>query len=235
MKTPNTLTVSCLLILAACASSPDSSNPFHAPAFPQEPPPKAEPASGSGETALSDVEPIQATPPSTSTSMDLNERHVTVLLGMRNVDNNALEDLDIDEQPMIGVEMDAYDRKSGLGFEVGLSTSHDDNHVGGSDVDASFTELYGGLRETIPLESSDVHPYVGIGATVLHGDVDAGPTDDSDTTLGAYIRVGVNFALTKDLRLGADLRHVFADLDMFGDNSFDADFDQFALTASFPF
>jgi opacity protein-like surface antigen len=233
MKTPNTVTVSCLLILAACASSPESPTPFHAPAFEQEPPPKAEPASGPGESVLSDVEPMQASPP--SPSITLNERHVTVLLGVRDVDNNGLEDLNIDEQPMIGVEMDSYDRKSGLGFEAGLSTSHDDDHVGGSDVEARFSEIYGGLRETIPLESSDIHPYVALGATVLHGYVDAGPTDDSDTTLGAYVRVGVNFAVTESLRLGADLRHVFANLDLFGDDSFDADFDQFALTASFPF
>jgi len=233
MKTPNTVTVSCLLILAACASSPESPTPFHAPAFEPEQAPKAEPANEPGETALSDVAPLQATPP--SSSINLDQRHVTVLLGARDVDNNALDDLHIDEQPMIGVEVDSYDRPTGMGFEAGLSTSHDDDHVGGSDVEARFTELYGGFRETIPLESSEIHPYVALGATLLHAYVDAGPTDDSDTTLGAYIRVGVNFAVGKDLRLGADLRHVFADLDMFGDSSFDADFDQLALTASFPF
>jgi hypothetical protein len=176
---------------------------------------------------------MQASPPSSSLNLDV--RHVTVLLGARNVDNNALEDRDIDEQPMLGVEVDSYDRSSGLGFEAGLSTSHADDHFAGSDVDARFTELYGGVRETIPLESSDLHPYVALGATLLHGDVDLGPTDDDDTTLGAYIRVGINYALANDMRLGLDLRHVFADLDLFGDSSFNADFDQLAVTASFPF
>ena len=227
-----TMTVPCLLVLAACASRPASPSPFHAPAM-QEPVPPAGSAGPSDETALSDVAPLQASPQDSPISMDV--RHITVLLGVRDVDNNGLEDLDIEQQGLLGIELDSYDRKSGLGFEVGASTSHADDHVAGQDVDARFSELYGGLRETIPLDSPDIHPYVGFGATLLHGDVDAGPTSDDDTTLGAYIRAGINFSVGEKLRLGVDLRHVFADLDMFGDDDFDADSDQVALTASFPF
>lgn len=226
-----TMTVPFLLVLAACASQPASTSPFHAPAM-EEPVPPAESGGQTDETALSDVAPVQASPDS-PLSMDV--RHITVLLGARDVDNNGLENLDIDEQGLLGVEFDAYDRESGAGFEAGISISHADDDFAGQDVDATFTELYGGFRETFPLDSPEIHPYVGIGATLLHGEVDAGPADDSDTTLGAYIRAGINFSLSNDLRLGVDLRHVFAEFDMFGNDDFDADFDQFALTAAFPF
>jgi hypothetical protein len=164
----------------------------------------------------------------------LETRHFTLMVGRRELDDNTAENLDIDEQFMAGAEVDAYDHASGNGYEVGASFSSEDNTVGGQSVEATLFDIYGGYRKTFAIENDDVHPYVSVGAAIVHGDIDIGPQSDDDDTLGAYFRVGVNFDVGEGSRLGVDFRHLFADLDVFGDD-FDADFNQLALTFGMPF
>ncbi len=161
-------------------------------------------------------------------------RHLTLLLGQRELDDNTAENLDIDEQFMFGIEFDASDRGTGNGFEVGISHSEEDSHVGGFSVDAELTELYGGYRKTFRPEADDYHPYVSIGGSLINADVDIGPQSDDDTTLAAYVRAGIVWELDSRFRLGVDYRRLMGEFDLFGDD-FAADFDQLAVTLGLPF
>ena len=229
---------SVLLLVTACASPAPLHAGFHAPLLSDPLEAEVQPIAGMDVVELPASEPVAAKLASTPAELDV--RHLNVILGVRNVRDGRLDDLNLDDEGMLGVEADAYDHDSGSGWEAGVMASHDDGHQSGHSVDARFTEIYGGFRQTFSTDESDphalnrTHPYVGLGATILHGDIDVGPQDGDDTTLGAYVHAGVNWSLENDVRLGLDLRHVFANLKLFGDN-IDADYNQLALTVGFPF
>jgi len=228
------------VLLVGCASRPDGPVPFSAAALQgggDEPAAEWQPlvvegmpAAGGGSLAGTSKSEPQA-------AEGFNVRHATLIAGVRELDDNTAENLDIDEQFMAGAEFDAYKQSTGDGYEVGTSFSHADDDFAGQDVEATLIDIYGGYRKTFKMEGDDVHPYVSVGAAIVHGDVDIGPASDDDETLGAYFRLGINFDVGEagdGTRLGVDFRHLFAELDLFGDD-FDADFNQLAVTLGFPF
>jgi opacity protein-like surface antigen len=225
--------VCCVLLLAGCASQP-AAPAFHAPraadetaAAPDSQPLALEGASDTGAGAAA------VTHAQGSTVDELSDRHVTALVGARKVDDNTADNLGIDEQFMLGLGVDMSDPQTGNGFEAGFEGSGDDGTKNGQDVELHLFDIYGGYRKTFHPQDAQVHPYLAGGLAVLHGELDVGP-DDDDTTLGAYVRAGISVDVSEKVRLGVDYRHMFADLDFFGDN-FDADFNQLALSIGFPF
>ena len=159
-------------------------------------------------------------------------KHISVLVGQRELADNDAKDLNVDSQLALGVEFDSYGAESGSGFEVGVSQSSDDNSVPGGKIDVEFTEVYLGFRQTF-MPERNLHPYVGGGATYIQGKFDAGPSDD-DTDLAPYLHAGVLWDLGKRLRLGLDYRMVWAGFDIFG-GSADGDYQQLALSLGFGF
>ena len=227
--------VCCALLVAGCASQPAAPVAFHAPRLTDAPADAADdskplPLEGAPDTAASAAAVTHA---QEATTDPLSDRHVTVLVGGRNLDGNDAENLDVDDQFMLGLGIDMSDPQSGNGFEAGFEGSGADGHAGGQDTELHLFDLYGGYRKTFHPEEAQVHPYLAGGLAILHGELDVGP-DDDDSTLGAYVRAGVSFDVSEKVRLGLDYRHMFADLDFFGDD-FDADFNQLALSLAFPF
>jgi len=188
------------------------------------------PLEGAPDTAASAAAVTRTQEPTTD---PLSDRHVTVLVGGRNLDGNDAEDADVDDQFMLGLGVDMSDPETGNGFEAGFEGSGADGHAGGQDTELHLFDLYGGYRKTFHPDDGQVHPYLGGGLSILHGELDVGP-DDGDTTLGAYFRAGVSFDVSEQVRLGVDFRHLWADLDFFGDN-FDSDFNQLALSLGWAF
>ncbi|HEX5011811.1 MAG TPA: outer membrane beta-barrel protein [Planctomycetota bacterium] len=222
----------CVLLLAACASQP-AAPAFHAPQVTDESATAADSQplalEGAPDTAASAAQVTHTT----DTTDDLDVRHVTVLVGGRKIHDNTADDLDLDEQLMLGAGIDMYDSGTGHGFEAGLEGSGEDGRANGHDVDLKLFDLYGGYRYNFRVQDQDVHPYLAGGLALVRGDLDVGPDDDDDT-LGAYLRAGVGFDVSEKVRLGIDYRHMFADLEFFGDD-FDANWDQLAFSVGFPF
>jgi len=174
---------------------------------------------------------------------DLDDRHFTVLIGERQLDDDEWDP--VEDQLAGGIAFDASDPDTGHGFELGTTYSQDDDDVGPVDFEANIFEVYGGYRYTFGLDRdhSDpdlgrVHPYLGAGGAVLRGEVEVdtpgGSDSDDDISPGAYIRAGIGFDLTTELRLGLDYRHLFlSDMDIGSID--DADFDMFTFTLGFKF
>lgn len=226
--------VCCALLLAGCASQPAAPG-LHAPTLTDEP---ADASADAQPLALEGAPDTQASAAAVTHTQEptgdpLSDRHVTLLLGGRKLDDNTADNLDVDNQFMLGLGLDMSDPQTGNGFEAGFEGSGEDSTVGGQDVEMRLFDIYGGYRKTFHPQDAQVHPYVGGGLALVHGELDIGPDDDDDT-LGAYIRAGVSFDVGDDVRLGVDYRHLWADLDFFG-NDFDADFNQLAVSLGFPF
>ncbi|HZL99475.1 MAG TPA: porin family protein [Planctomycetota bacterium] len=165
----------------------------------------------------------------------MTSRHITILLGERMLDDDDWDP--VEDQLALGVELDGTDPSTGHGYEVGLTSSYDEDDVGPVDVEGSTFDIYGGYRHTFRPDPA-VHPYLSAGLAWIFGEVELdgpGPTpDDDDSSLGAYVRAGIGFDLNERTRLGIDYRHLFlSDVDILGID--DIDFDQLALTLGFAF
>lgn len=221
-------------IVSACAAAPSAPPAFR---LPQVEPAGAVPPAGEPPPVL-DASPVASSPAvPRRAAQDVADdvvRHITILAGVRELDDDTAEALDVDEQFLLGVELEQHDRSSGNGFEAGVSWSSEEESNGPFEAEATMLDLYGGFRKTFQPEDADVHPYVAVGGALISGEIDTGPSSDDGETLGLYVRAGVAFPLGERAQLGLDLRHILADIDLFGD---DMDFDssQIALTFGFPF
>lgn len=165
-----------------------------------------------------------------SRDTDTHVRHVTWMLGQRELDDGTAQFLDLDEQSVFGVEIDRYERSSGHGFEFGYLHSSQDDSFAGFGTEAVLDELYAGYRLTLRSQADDWQPYFAIGASLVRGEFDIGPVSDDDTDLGAYARAGLAWRLGESGRLGVEYRRLFgADLDLLG-GSAEADHDQWLLS-----
>jgi hypothetical protein len=212
----------CVLLLASCTTAPVAVHHVDWDELRVVPPPgtAAEPSA------------TWSAPAQTVAGDDVN--HLTVLVGFRQLAESDAEDLDLDEQPAVGVEFDSFSRSTGHGFEVGYARSSEDGSFGGFDADATFDEIYAGYRMTIRPDEADFQSYASLGVTFIKADLDLEIDSDDDTDIAPYVRLGLLWPLGDAVRLGLDYRHVFAGFDLLG-SSFDGDYDQVALTLGFPF
>lgn len=185
------------------------------------------PASASSAVVLED-QPSRST--AVFASAESSVRHVTLLVGSRDLRDSTAKLLDIDQQTALGIEYDQYDRETGNGFEFGFQHSTEDNTVLGLGTEASLDEFYGGFRKTFRPAATDYHPYVAVGLAYINADFDFGPISDSDSDIGPYARVGILWQLGENSRLGLDYRRLFGtDLSLVGGKA-EGDYSQFALT-----
>jgi opacity protein-like surface antigen len=163
-------------------------------------------------------------------------RHLTLLVGERNLSDNVAEQLDLDDQTVFGLELDEFDAATGAGWEAGLAFSDESQDFSGVDVELKMSELFGGYRHTFLLQET-FHPYAGVGVAFVkgEGDEDFFGSSDDDSSLGAYLRLGMAWDVSGQARLGLEYRRLFlTDVEIGGFDG-DLDNDQIALTLGFPF
>jgi opacity protein-like surface antigen len=243
------LVVPFCLVIAGCATPPDGASgalPLVAPRALASPADTGPGDPGAWTTESFGYDPVAAAPREEDPLEDLDERHLTLLLGERQLDDDEWDP--VEDQLAGGVIFDASDTDTGNGFEVGMSYSQDDDEVGPVDVDGNVFDVFAGYRYTFDLDeddvddpddfSDDVHPYLAAGGAIVRGEVEVdtpgGDDSDDDISPGAYIRAGIGFDVGEDVRLGVDYRHLFlSDMDIGSID--DADFDQFMVTLGFDF
>lgn len=161
-----------------------------------------------------------------------DDRHISLLLGGRVLHEESVERGGVDDQPVAELQLDHRDG-SGWGWEYGVGRSQAYGHIDGFQVGSDFTELYAGWRKTF-FEDEPAQPYLTLGGSAVHGDVDFGTGDDDDGwTFCPYVRLGMQWQFD-DFRLGLDYRRAFGKFHFSGPN-FNADYDQLALSFGFPF
>lgn len=158
---------------------------------------------------------------------------VFFLVGGRELDDTAAWE-GLEKPVAFGMEFSARRRGSWLGFEGGFQAAYDETTVLGVDVSDLFLELYFGGRITGDLGSEGrVHPYLGLGGTLLYTEVsgEAGglALSEDDTSLGFYGHAGVYARLGRAFLLGLDARLVTGtDVSVFGVDT-DSDYAQVSL------
>lgn len=155
-------------------------------------------------------EPQQVDP---NPEWDFSGGNFSVLLG-----SSLLDDEDtwepIDEQATYGLQLDIGDPGSFLRWDVGLNYITDESvGFGGSGtfgLEADSWEATLGALTVFDLGRSLVHPYLGLGASLIHTDVkfSSGGTvfKDSDLALGGYLRAGLRLAFRRSQFVGLDVR-----------------------------
>jgi opacity protein-like surface antigen len=223
------------LSLAACASTPAAPNGRFDLRFDEAAAAPADDVAfgdAGSTTLLVDPSAPHRVAPIEADENDASTTWIGVLVGERKFSDGDLQDLNIDRSYIYGVEIESHSASSGLGWEAGYQYSSDDNDVEGLSTEIQLQEGYLGGRWTINADGR-LQPYVGGGLSILDVDIDGGPSSDDDMCYGAYLHAGLQWAFDR-LRFGVDLRHVFADAHVLGEDV-GLDYDQLALTAAFGF
>lgn len=144
---------------------------------------------------------------------DFSGGNFSVLLG-----SSLLDDEDtwapIDEQATYGLQLDIGAPDAFLRWDVGLNYITDDSVGSGGfgtfGLEADTWEATLGALTVFDLGRSPVHPYLGLGASLVHTEakLSRGGTvsRDSDFSLGGYLRAGVRFEFRRRQFVGLDLR-----------------------------
>jgi hypothetical protein len=134
---------------------------------------------------------------------------INVILGYRSFDSEEWAPLD--DQPVLGVNVELVNR--GWPFEVllGLSISYDDatvmrNVVTIPEVEFTTVEFSFGVQKTWEDLFINARPYVGGGLSIVGADVDVtlfgNNSRDDDVTLGLYLNGGYFWEFGENFRLG---------------------------------
>lgn len=157
------------------------------------------------------------------------EVHANFIGGYRAVNHDVFED-----HPVAGLELQSDRPGDFVGYEVGYLIGWEDQDVGNTEHEATFHEVYAGVRHTWS-SKSNLRPYVGVGAAWMKAEREAtspvADNDFEDRGAGGYVHTGVNWRLGylpldrwTEVLLGLDVRGVIGD---------DMDYGQVALTLGF--
>jgi hypothetical protein len=160
--------------------------------------------------------------------------YLSIHVGRRSLDEDDWAP--IDDPPAIAFEF-ARVPDSGLGWEVGLGLSYDEEDLGAFDFDATILELYGGARADLAGPGAVVVPYLGLGLSIAvvesSGSSGSSSVSDDDATFGFYAHGGIAVPIGDNLRIGADVRGLFGtDVELFGVAA-DVDYAQVTIFIAF--
>jgi hypothetical protein len=168
--------------------------------------------------------------------------NVNVLGGSRMLDETDWEP--VDRQLVVGLDVDTYKPRSGIGAEMGFQYATDSGSTdipsqGPADIDGENIELYAGARKTFPLFNDRFYPYLSLGITWIDSTFDLslpnGSTSDGGDSFGVYIRGGFYWNFAGNWHVGLDLRRVIGtEIDILGVST-DADYFQPAVFLGFAF
>ena len=150
--------------------------------------------------------------------------NLTLVLGVRDLDDEQFW-APAHNQEMVEVEhLDFAVANSGLGMELGLYVSHDEERIilpGPTQLRANSTVYDGflGVRKSFAIDDNPTRFFLAGGLAVLSGEyeVKAGgvAVDESDFGFGVYIHSGLYWRLGRHFNLGIDVRALLAsDLEM---------------------
>lgn len=157
-----------------------------------------------------------------------------ILVGQRQLDEEAWQPLE--DQALVGIEFSSVNASTGLGFEMGLLGSFDDDGEGNEpQIELLALEFFGGFR--VQAARGRVRPFVGAGAAATYVDVEAdlgfASGSDNAIALGGYMHGGINFEVSRDLDLVFEVRQrIGQDIDFSG-VELDLDYLTFAVGLSF--
>ena len=181
---------------------------------------------------------------------------ITLFFGQRDLeDKDFIKPLDLDKQFAFGLGFTSGSTDLPIFFDAGLHGSTDDSSFSFADqgdgvsgtfkFDMTLSEIYAGAL-LAPMHGQVVSPYLGVGATFIRAklEVDAdlvgeesGSDSADDTSMGFYVRTGLNFTIGSSFMLGADVRYVGGTKLKFDDGEdelkFDADYLQYGLTIGY--
>lgn len=155
-----------------------------------------------------------------------------VYAGQRMVNEDDWEP--VEDQMVIGVEVEKYDPHESFGWEAAIFYASDDGTNFGGNVSASATEFAFGIRKTMNL-SGRLRPYIGIGLAGIKAELKDAAGDDDDSTAGVYGHGGLYWDVGQNFHLGVDVRGVFGTDVTLNGNDADVDYVQGAVFGGMSF
>lgn len=131
------------------------------------------------------------------------------LVGERRFDGAGYQP--VDEQFFVGYQRSSVSGATGIGHELGLNVSYEDQDRGGARFEGTTFEGYGGLRVEFDTESF-VRPYLGVGASATYAQLEVTPAGGDgdqrdDIFFGLYFHGGLAFEVTDSMDAVIDLRY----------------------------
>ena len=164
--------------------------------------------------------------------------NVVASIGLRTLSDELWKDVDLDQQPTIGVMADFQIAKLPLHAAASLQASANSDDDGSSEITAAVVDFSVGLK--LMPASGTFRPYVGAGLTSVGASINieddfAGDDEDTDQAYGWYAGGGALILITQHLSVGLDLRWIRtgdleARLDDYG-VIYESDGDSFVATA----
>ncbi len=143
----------------------------------------------------------------------------------------------IDEQGVLGLNMDLGGASWPVQIEFGFHASGAEDDIGPLDVTASIAELQVGVQKFWKVGST-MRPFVGGGLALVWAEVELEDNlgfsvDEDDNTVGAYVHGGIYWRLGKAFNIGLDGRITgTGDLEAFG-SEVDANYFQLGMILGF--
>jgi len=145
----------------------------------------------------------------------LGEVRTSLYFGLRLLDDDFEP---ADEQTLLGLAIDVHEVDSISSFELGYFRSFGDGSsdfgANSVDVDACVHELWGGGRWTYDPWAGSLHPYVGVGLSVLRAEYETegigGSSSNKGWAAGVYGHGGIEWTIAERWSVGLDLRALFS-------------------------
>lgn len=180
--------------------------------------------------SLTSCAAVQAVDPAPAPPAERANRF-SIYLGRRQLDSDAYEP--VDDQPALGLEYVRESPGSALGFEAGWFASRSLKQQSGTEIEGHSSEIFLGAQKSFGLQA--VHPYLGMGVSIIATRLDVRGSSDDGASLGYYAHGGIRFDVSSSLYLGLDLRTLYGSDIEYDAGTVDGDYVQWALLAGFAF
>lgn len=137
--------------------------------------------------------------------------NVNLLLGYKYLDDDAWDDLELDEQDSVGLMFDINPGAWPISIAADFLKSDDDGVAG---VDGETQEIDLGVRWYSNPISQIIRFYAGGGLGLIEAEIEG----ESDDEFGLWLNGGIVFTIVKHLNLGLDLRYSMAEVELYGED-----------------
>lgn len=140
---------------------------------------------------------------------------VSGFIGKKSVDDSAWKPFE--EQLEMGVVLDFKPARWPVSIVVGFYSAADADEYGNDNETHGFTQEWNlGLRKTWSIPGTNLHPYYGMGAAYIWGEMEDSTGTQEDKAIGYWAGTGIRWTITQHFDVGIEGRYSQADIEFSG-------------------
>lgn len=145
---------------------------------------------------------------------------VSGFIGKKSIDDSAWKPFE--EQLELGVVLDFKPASWPVSIVAGLYGSSDAHNYDQDNETHGFTgEWILGLRQTWSIRGTNLHPYYGMGAAYITGEIEDSIGTQKDSAIGYWVGTGINWTIAQHFDVGIEGRYSQAEIE-FSDGDVEA-------------